>query len=102
MFFGLLKKEGAVENVKINGCGYGKNDRFGIDSEVTISYHSQTKVCPDTSSQKCKYCGCVFTYQDEDIKVSPYPQYDGDTPFIRCPHCNSVIDNPDKKEYKGE
>lgn len=50
---------------------------------------------------ECAHCNCVFTYQNEDIKTSPYPMYDGDAPYIKCPSCGAIIDNPDKKEYRG-
>lgn len=51
---------------------------------------------------ECTYCNCVFTYQDEDIKTSPYPQFDGYDPYIKCPNCDNIIDNPDKKKYRSK
>ena len=40
----------------------------------------------------CKECGCVFTYEAEDMKIET-PRYHGggDCKYIDCPQCNNRI-----------
>lgn len=42
----------------------------------------------------CKECGCLFSYEEEDIEVeprNPYSSYTIPKKKIRCPQCETVI-----------
>lgn len=40
----------------------------------------------------CKECGCVFTYEDEDVQIETSPFHGGgDNKYIDCPQCNNRI-----------
>lgn len=46
----------------------------------------------------CKNCGCIFSYEDEDIKAESYHALDimqmGDDEYkelVRCPQCDEKI-----------
>lgn len=49
-----------------------------------------------TYIKRCKYCGCLFLYQDEDLKLS----YDGIDFLIDCPQCKEYNNIIFKKKYK--
>ena len=42
----------------------------------------------------CEYCGCKFSYEKEDIKVSglyPMDQLQTGKSYIECPQCHKSI-----------
>lgn len=46
----------------------------------------------------CRECGCVFSYEDEDIEVETYHALDimqmGDDSYkeyVQCPQCNKEV-----------
>lgn len=40
----------------------------------------------------CKECGCIFTYEDEDIQIEESKYHGGgDSKYIDCPQCNNRI-----------
>lgn len=47
--------------------------------------------------KKCRTCGCVFTYNLDEITVS----YNGDN-IIRCPDCKYFNDIIFKRKYRGD
>lgn len=40
---------------------------------------------------KCSACGCVFSYEEEDIHTVPRARYLSIIHYIRCPQCNKAI-----------
>lgn len=41
-------------------------------------------------SISCNYCGCVFTYQDEDVKTEKN-DFGGEQEYVSCPYCEVMI-----------
>ena len=39
----------------------------------------------------CKECGCIFTYEDEDVKGKIADYFANDYTYINCPQCNNEI-----------
>lgn len=39
----------------------------------------------------CEECGCLFTYEAEDIKIGGTGYHGGDYSYIKCPQCNNEI-----------
>lgn len=41
----------------------------------------------------CKQCGCLFTYEEEDLKKKEYvhPLNGLDLPYVICPQCSNKI-----------
>lgn len=48
-------------------------------------------------NDKCKYCGCVFTYMEEDMDYIAV-----DLIGVYCPECNYSNVPIIKKKYKGD
>ena len=51
---------------------------------------------------KCQYCGCKFSYEEEDIQSRPYKVADGVVPgitklpiffesYVICPQCGKTL-----------
>ena len=40
---------------------------------------------------KCSVCGCVFSYEEEDIHTIPHARCLSVTLYIHCPQCNNDI-----------
>lgn len=44
------------------------------------------------TKQTCKECGCVFTYEAEDVKFEEAKYHGGgDSKYIDCPQCSNRI-----------
>lgn len=44
------------------------------------------------TTEACKTCGCVFTYEAEDISIEQAKYHGGgDCKYIDCPQCNARI-----------
>lgn len=39
----------------------------------------------------CNQCGCLFSYEPEDIKIGGTGYHGGDYSYIKCPQCNVEI-----------
>ena len=40
----------------------------------------------------CKECGCIFSYESDDVKIKEAAYYGGgDTKYIDCPQCSNRI-----------
>lgn len=39
----------------------------------------------------CKECGCIFTYEAEDVKGKITNFFSTDYSYINCPQCNNEI-----------
>ena len=50
---------------------------------ITIIKHGTLK------KTRCERCGCVFTFEDEDILINDDPR--NRYHFITCPQCNKKI-----------
>ena len=59
-----------------------------------------TKTPPDKRIYiaKCRTCGCVFTYMEEDIKKL----FPDDITKVACPQCNYWVYPIIKRKYKGD
>lgn len=43
-------------------------------------------------TETCEVCGCVFTYEQEDISFEESPYHGGgDYKYINCPQCDNKI-----------
>lgn len=43
-------------------------------------------------TEACKVCGCVFTYEAEDIDIEEAAYHGGgDCKYIKCPQCDNRI-----------
>lgn len=52
LVIGLLKKEGDVKEVSINGdTSFAKNDEFPVNAQVIVRYHAFSKENPDASTE---------------------------------------------------
>ena len=40
---------------------------------------------------KCSVCGCVFSYEEEDIHMIPNTKRNSVTLYINCPQCNKAV-----------
>ena len=40
---------------------------------------------------KCSVCGCVFSYEEEDIHMIPHVRCLSVTLYIHCPQCNKAV-----------
>ena len=40
---------------------------------------------------KCSVCGCVFSYEEEDVHIIPHPRYLSVTHYIHCPQCSKAV-----------
>ena len=40
---------------------------------------------------KCSACGCVFSYEEEDIHMIPNARRNSVTLYIHCPQCNKAV-----------
>lgn len=38
----------------------------------------------------CEECGCVFSYEEEDIESRKHSFYGAPETFIRCPQCECI------------
>ncbi len=47
---------------------------------------------------ECKNCGCLFQFNDEDIKHE-HSGYNGSYVSIKCPDCGNRITNYDPKSW---
>lgn len=46
---------------------------------------------------KCKYCGCLFAYEHEDIEVKDSTIHRGEhIKYVSCPQCNEhyILEQP--------
>ncbi len=41
--------------------------------------------------KECEDCGCVFSFDEEDIEKINYSSHPGYKRIIRCPQCETVI-----------
>ena len=41
----------------------------------------------------CKECGCIFTYEAEDVKLSGacLCEFGAEYSYVKCPQCNNQI-----------
>ena len=39
----------------------------------------------------CKECGCIFTYEADDIKSTVHGLYGGNYSYVNCPQCDNEI-----------
>lgn len=49
-----------------------------------------------TFTGQCRHCGCVFSYQREDLKVWVL------TPQLPCPTCGATYYHPSQASYKQD
>ena len=40
---------------------------------------------------KCSVCGCVFSYEEEDIHMVPHARCLSVTLYIHCPQCSKAV-----------
>ena len=40
---------------------------------------------------KCSVCGCVFSYEKEDIHMTPNARCRSVTLYIHCPQCSKAV-----------
>ena len=40
---------------------------------------------------KCSVCGCVFSYEEEDINMFPNARRNSVTLYINCPQCSKAV-----------
>lgn len=47
---------------------------------------------PGTKKKRtCNECGCIFTYEDEDMKCENSNYFRTDYSYVICPQCNNKI-----------
>lgn len=39
----------------------------------------------------CKGCGCLFSYEGEDIKYDETGYHGGGCAYVKCPQCNNEV-----------
>lgn len=58
-------------------------ERKGAVGMITIIKHGTIK------KKRCDSCGCVFTYEDEDVEFDCPSRYSYS--FVTCPQCKEEI-----------